>query len=201
MAADEVQYLDDQIKGEIETNSEETAKFTQSSTSKKMAINLSNVKVQDWFQRQRNSIKPWSEFLNSKKFRPPKSVAIGGKRIISNITNFQSNYLFVFLGLLIFCLLTSPILLIAMGACLGACYIINLKNADRNIVVMGKEISLVQQYAAVGVLSFPLFWIAGAGSAVFWVIGASLFCILLHASMFSGGDGEQDPFELEMESV
>ena len=35
----------------------------------------------------------------------------------------------------------------------------------------GRDVTLVQQYAAVGALSFPLFWIAGAGSAVFWVIG------------------------------
>ncbi len=32
---------------------------------------------------------------------------------------------------------------------------------------------MTHQYAAVGVLSFPLFWAAGAGSAVFWVIGTS----------------------------
>lgn len=33
--------------------------------------------------------------------------------------------------------LTSPVLLIAMAACLGACYIINIKNADKKIVIMG----------------------------------------------------------------
>lgn len=189
----------DDLKGDIEIPLTETTNLKTSSKSA-MAVNLSNIKVRDWFQRQRDSIKPWSEFLNSKKFRPPKSVALGGTRILKNVASFQSNYLFVFLGLLIFCLLTSPVLLIAMAACLGACYIINLKNADKKIVIMGKEVSLAQQYAAVGVLSFPLFWVAGAGSAVFWVIGASLFCVLLHASMYSGGD-EQDPFELEMETV
>lgn len=187
------------LKGDIEIPLTETTNLKTSSKST-MAVNLSNIKVREWFQRQRDSIQPWSEFLNSKKFRPPKSVALGGKRILKNVASFQSNYTFVFLGLLIFCLLTSPVLLIAMAACLGACYIINLKNADKKIVVLGKEVSLAQQYAAVGVLSFPLFWIAGAGSAVFWVIGASLFCILLHASMYNGGD-EQDPFELEMETV
>ena len=38
-------------------------------------------------------------------------------------------------------------------------------------LVSGRELSLAQQYAGVGALSFPLFWIAGAGSAVFWIIG------------------------------
>jgi hypothetical protein len=43
------------------------------------------------------------------------------------------------------------------------------------IVFVGHELSLVQQYACVGVLAFPLFWMAGAGAAVFWVIGWYLF--------------------------
>lgn len=189
----------DDLKGDIEIPATETTSI-KSSSARAMAVSLSNIKVREWFQRQRDSIQPWSEFLNSKKFRPPKSVGLGGKRILKNIASFQSNYLFVFLGLLVFCLLTSPVLLIVIAACLGACYIINLKNAERKIVVLGKELSLGQQYGAIGLLSFPLFWVAGAGSAVFWVIGASLFCILLHASMFTGGD-EQDPFDLEMEPV
>ena len=69
-----------------------------------MAVSLSNVQVRDWFQRQRDSIQPWAEFLNTKKFKMPKSVAPVGPRLIKNVNRFQSNYLFVFLGLLLFCL-------------------------------------------------------------------------------------------------
>ena len=39
------------------------------------------------------------------------------------------------------------------------------------LMCVGKEVTVTHQYAAVGLLAFPLFWIAGAGSAVFWVIG------------------------------
>lgn len=49
----------------------------------------------------------------------------------------------------------------------------------------GKEIALAQQYAAIAVCSIPLFVIVGAGSAVFWVIGASFFFIALHASFYN----------------
>lgn len=35
----------------------------------------------------------------------------------------------------------------------------------------GYELSLAQQYAAIGVLSIPILSIAGAGSAIFWIIG------------------------------
>ncbi|KAJ8315961.1 hypothetical protein KUTeg_005975 [Tegillarca granosa] len=145
-----------------------------------MSLTLSNVSAREWFSKTREGIKPWGEFINTSKFKVPKSVAPLPKRIVKNIEHFQSNYLFVFIGLFIFCILTSPLLIVAIAACLGACYIINLKNHDKKIQLFGKEISLAQQYAVVGMCAFPLFWLAGAGSAVFWVIGKlnlSLFLI------------------------
>lgn len=35
----------------------------------------------------------------------------------------------------------------------------------------GREVSPAHQYALAGAVSFPFFWLAGAGSAVFWVLG------------------------------
>lgn len=35
----------------------------------------------------------------------------------------------------------------------------------------GREVSPAHQYAMAGAVSFPFFWLAGAGSAVFWVLG------------------------------
>ncbi|KAK3587718.1 hypothetical protein CHS0354_042509 [Potamilus streckersoni] len=172
----------------------------QSLKQRLMSISLSNVSAREWLQKRRETIQPWGEFLNTGKLKSPKSLAPLPKRIVKNIEKFQSNYLFVFIGLVIFCVLTSPLLLVAIAACLGACYIISLKNQDKKITVFGREVSLAQQYAAVGACSFPLFWLAGAGSAVFWVIGASFFVIMLHASMYATED-EGQPFELEMEQV
>ncbi|XP_045207452.1 prenylated Rab acceptor protein 1-like isoform X2 [Mercenaria mercenaria] len=165
-----------------------------------MALSLSNATAREWFAKTRDGIRPWGEFINTGRFQTPKSVAPMPKRIIKNIEHFQSNYLFVFIGLVVFCILTSPMLLIAIAACLGACYIISLKNRDNKLKIMGRELSLAQQYGAVGLCSFPLFWLAGAGSAVFWVIGASFFVIMLHASFYTPGD-EGEPFDLEMEPV
>ncbi|XP_059142630.1 prenylated Rab acceptor protein 1-like [Physella acuta] len=165
-----------------------------------MSLALSNVSAREWFSKTRESVKPWQEFLNSKKFSVPKSVAPLPKRIVKNIDNFQGNYLFVFLGLVVVCIITSPLLLVAIAACLGACYIISIKNQDRKITVMGHELSLAQQYGGVGLLSFPLFWLAGAGSAVFWVIGASFFVIMLHASFYQTQE-ELEGFDLELDDV
>lgn len=165
-----------------------------------MALSLSSPTAREWFAKTRDGIRPWGEFINTGKFQAPKSLAPLPKRVIKNIEHFQSNYLFVFIGLVIFCILTSPMLLVAIAACFGACYIISLKNRDSKLRLFGRELSLAQQYGVVGICSFPLFWLAGAGSAVFWVIGASFFVIMLHASFYMPGD-EGEPFDLEMEPV
>ncbi|KAL4229412.1 Prenylated Rab acceptor protein 1 [Mactra antiquata] len=165
-----------------------------------MALSLSNASAREWLAKARDGIRPWGDFVNTSKFQTPKSVAPIPKRVMKNIEHFQSNYLFVFLGLVVFCILTSPMLLVALAACFGACYIISLKNKDNQLKIMGRELSVAQQYGMVGICSFPLFWLAGAGSAVFWVIGASFFVIMLHASFYIGNE-EGEPFDLEMDPV
>ncbi|GAB1598799.1 prenylated Rab acceptor protein 1-like [Argonauta hians] len=187
------------LEGNIEV-AENISTVTRQGKQSKMSLTLSSVTAREWFQKKRETIKPWGDFLNTSKFQVPKNLVEVPKHAMKNIEDFQSNYLFVFIGLVIVCILTSPLLLVALAACIGACYIIRLKNQEKKRVIMGHELSLGQQYAGVGVLSFPLFWVAGAGSAVFWVIGASFFLIGLHAVMYKRGEDEET-FDLEMETV
>lgn len=77
--------------------------------------------------------------------------------------------------------ITSPMLLFAVAASLGACYILSLKNAEKKIVIGGHEISLAHQYGAIGILSLPVFYLAGAGAVLFWVLG--LFLALFFMSL------------------
>ena len=69
-----------------------------------MSIQMSNVNIREWVQKRREGVQPWSEFLNWNKFKAPKSIAPAGARIVKNIEKFQSNYLFVFVGLFAFCM-------------------------------------------------------------------------------------------------
>ena len=69
-----------------------------------MALSLSNFRLREWFQLRRESVQPWNVFLNPSNFKLPKAVAPATTRFVSNIEKFQSNYLFVFLGLAAFCL-------------------------------------------------------------------------------------------------
>ncbi|XP_012946782.1 prenylated Rab acceptor protein 1-like [Aplysia californica] len=103
-----------------------------------MSLSLSNASAREWFSKTRESVRPWAEFVHTKRFGVPKSIAPVPKRIVKNIDTFQGNYLFVFMGLVVFCILTSPLLLVALAACFGACYLISVKNQDKKITVMGK---------------------------------------------------------------
>jgi PRA1 family protein 1 len=65
-------------------------------------------------------------------------------------------------------------------------------------LISGHEITLFHQYCVIGVFSLVLFYYTGAGDAFMWVLGASLFLILLHAAFFGIEDeGQEFAFQLE----
>jgi len=72
------------------------------------------------------------------------------------------------------------------------------------MTVFGRELSLAQQYSLVGLCSMPLFYMVGAGAVMFWVLGASLFLIMLHASIYDIEgllQPSEESFDLTMEEV
>ncbi|KAI8481919.1 PREDICTED: prenylated Rab acceptor protein 1-like [Branchiostoma belcheri] len=179
----------DEVTGDIEIPADQQK---QGLAGKMMT--LSSPAAREWLEKRRGNVRPWAEFIATAKFRAPANPAAWGKRVMKNVEYYQSNYLFVFLGLVVYCILTNPLLLIALAACLGACYIIKIRSDEKKLMLMGKELSVAQQYGVVAVASFPLFWLASAGTAVFWVIGASFFLIMLHASLHvEGGEDETEP--------
>lgn len=145
----------------------------------------------DWIQSRHAVVRPWSEFLNIKKVSKPKSGADVLHRIVSNVQRFQSNYLFVFLGLVIYCIVTNPTLLFALGFCLASWWFISVRNKGEGIKILGRETAARELYAIVVVIAIVLFYFAGAGGTVFWIIGASVVLILTHAVVMAplnGGD-------------
>ncbi|KAK7864458.1 hypothetical protein R5R35_011695 [Gryllus longicercus] len=169
-----------------------------------MHISLSSPAAREWIGQRRENVRPWPVFLSTSNFRAPSSIPRLSKRIVKNIEYFQSNYLFVFCGLVVYCLITSPLLLIAVAASLGACYILSLKNNERKVILFGREISLAQQYGLIAICSIPVFYWAGAGAALFWVLGASFFVVTLHAALYNIDavlTPEEERFDLVMENV
>lgn len=154
-----------------------------------------------WLSQKRQSVKPWKQFMDFGRFHVPKNLSQATTRVVKNVEHYQSNYLFVFLGLILYCILTSPLLLIAIAAAMGGAYIVRLKSAEGKLRVFNKELTAVQQYCLVGMMCFPIFYLAGAGAAVFWVIGASFFTIMLHATMYAIEDVPEEGFQLESQTI
>jgi len=170
---------------------------------RQLSLYLSSQATYEWLSKRRQNIRPWGTFVNTNRFKLPTNAGHVTQRVVQNVDYFQSNYIFVFIGLVLYCLLTSPLLLIAVAVSGGACYLIKLKNAQQKLKILGNELTLAQQYGLVMLCSFPLFYLAGAGSAVFWIIGASFFLIMVHAVFFaieSVNTGEES-FDLQMETV
>uniref|UniRef100_A0A3B4AM89 PRA1 family protein n=1 Tax=Periophthalmus magnuspinnatus TaxID=409849 RepID=A0A3B4AM89_9GOBI len=155
--------------------------------------------AKEWLDKRRVSIRPWASFVDQRKFSKPRNFGELCQRVVKNVEVYNSNYTFIFLGLILYCIISSPMLLIALAVFAGAFYIIHLRSLEKKLVIMGKELALPHQMSLAGAVSLPVFWLAGAGAAVFWVLGATLFVIGSHAAFreLEGSDLE----ELLMEPV
>ncbi|XP_051845488.1 prenylated Rab acceptor protein 1 [Antechinus flavipes] len=154
----------------------------------------------EWLEQRRATIRPWGSFLDQRRFSRPRNLGELCKRLVRNVEHYQSNYVFVFLGLILYCVVTSPMLLVALAVFFGACYILYLRTLQSKLVLFGREVSPAHQYALAGGISFPFFWLAGAGSAVFWVLGATFVVIGSHAA-FHQLEAAPEGEELQMEPV
>ena len=64
----------------------------------------------EWIANKHSGVQPWTEFLNIRHVSRPKSVGVATSRLLSNLHRYQSNYLFVFLGLVFYCVLVYIII-------------------------------------------------------------------------------------------
>lgn len=131
----------------------------------------------------RKNIRPWSDFFNWNNFKTAANIHRLSNRLLRNMVYYQSNYMCVFLVLFVYCLLTSPLILIVLGAITYVCFKIKQKN--QNVTLFQREINTNQQCIAVHCAAIPILYLAGAGAAIFWVIGASFFFISVHAIFYN----------------
>lgn len=59
--------------------------------------------AREWISRGREGLRPWREFFKSDKFRAPAGVTVVGRRLVTNIDAFKSNYLAIFVVLFLYC--------------------------------------------------------------------------------------------------
>lgn len=68
------------------------------------ALHIMTYALVDNLQKKHAGVRPWSEFFSPHNFSRPKGSGDAVKRVLGNVGRFQSNYLFVFLGLVIYCM-------------------------------------------------------------------------------------------------
>ena len=74
-------------------------------------------------------------------------------------------------------------------------------------IISGHEVSLAHQYGVIILCSLPLLVFAGAGDVLFWVLGASLLTVSVHASFYNydklemHGDQEKMVGDIVVEEV
>ena len=61
-------------------------------------------KGKEWLDAARSGTKPWRDFVAVSKMSKPRSVGDASRRLMTNVKRFKSNYLFVFVGLAVYCM-------------------------------------------------------------------------------------------------
>lgn len=65
---------------------------------------LSVSTAKEWIDRRRVSIRPWASFVDQRKFSKPRNFGELCQRVVKNVDTFNSNYTFIFMGLILYCM-------------------------------------------------------------------------------------------------
>ncbi|CAD7094163.1 unnamed protein product [Hermetia illucens] len=166
------------VKDAIGSATEPNSKISFSNITTKLPTSIGQI-----LKQVRKDLRPVSEFFNVNNFKKPTSIQRLMNRLTRNLSYFQSNYICVFLILMAYCLITSPLILFVLAGVLFACYQVRLANTQ--FTIFGKTLNTSQQCLIINCMAAPILYLVGAGAALFWTLGASLFLIMLHASSYN----------------
>ncbi|KAH8253901.1 hypothetical protein KR032_007530 [Drosophila birchii] len=134
-------------------------------------------------QMVRNSLRPWMVFFNVNNIKTAVSMQRLNSRVVRNLSYFQANYVFIFFVLMIYCLITAPLILLVMGAAAFGC--LKLRKRNSTVVLGGYQLTPNHQIIALNIATAPILFMVGAGAILFWTLGASCFVIGLHAIFYN----------------
>lgn len=60
--------------------------------------------AKEWIDKRRLSIRPWASFVDQRKFSKPRNFGVMCQRVVKNVEIYNSNYTFIFLGLILYCM-------------------------------------------------------------------------------------------------
>merc|ERR1712066_283756 len=80
-----------------------------------MSLSVAQPLVREWLAKRRANLRPVGTFFNTANFQVPPSAGRLSKRLGEDVDYFQSNYVLVFLILVLYCFIASPLLLIVIA--------------------------------------------------------------------------------------
>merc|ERR1719233_2837400 len=114
------------LSGEIKEGEEE-----KQVSGSGMSLSVAQPLVREWLAKRRANLRPVGTFFNTANFQVPPSAGRLSKRVVKNLEFFQSNYVCVFIILVLYCLISSPLLLFVIAGAGGAAYFASIKNETR----------------------------------------------------------------------
>eukprot|EP00056_Hartaetosiga_gracilis_P022584 m.31686 g.31686 ORF g.31686 m.31686 type:complete len:197 (-) comp9720_c0_seq1:182-772(-) len=138
-------------------------------------------KAKSLVMQQYNQVVPIKEFLH--KPAPPANFSEATKRVFHNTSKFKANYVILSVALGAYALLSNPMLLISLLLIYAGILFADSREEKGDLVLFGKSYSPRDLKYGTIIAAVPLLYLAGATSALFWLIGASLFAVLAHASL------------------
>lgn len=120
--------------------------------------------VQNWSNNKTGS---WGQFFRKKHFSFPSSLTEIARRCPDNLQVYFSNYCVISIILLVYCLITSPLLL--FGILIYSVLSYTIIKRDQELELFGKPFSRNQQLISISVAFIPILYFLGLTATFFWV--------------------------------
>ena len=128
-----------------------------------------------------SNLKPISEFFDFKRLSKPANFGEVQSRVNYNLGYFSSNYVALSLMLVIYSLLSSPLLLFDIVFMSVGLYVIKKLNG-RDLELGFTTLTTLQLYTGLLLIGVPVFFFSGFIGIFLWLIGANGVAILGHAT-------------------
>jgi len=122
----------------------------------------------------------WAAFFDPKQFSVPANWREEfAPRFSGNLSYFAFNYAIITFILMLYCMITSPLLLLL--AAIYGLLVYSVLSRNQDITLAGQVWSSNHQLIILTICFIPFFILFGLSAVFFWLIGATTCVIVLHS--------------------
>lgn len=164
----EQRYIDIDLNANQPINGEKSLKFqTSLLTELELFLMFNMNKLKNYFNESSFKAGSWMQFFNRKQFSIPLNILEVSNRFSNNLQVYFSNYIFITMILLVYSLLTSPLLLTTLAIYSGLIH--SIIKRDSEVIFFGAPLSRNQQLVGASAFFIPLLYLFGLATKIIWV--------------------------------